>query len=110
MLAKTIPKIQVARPIVPERRNPSRNRVAPHRAGDLQPTQLLRSRRSRIKRRILNRNEQNDNNNENQNVNDSDIENVNDNVLQGNDNAVVEFEYIDVIQNLIHLKYQKVLN
>ena len=109
MHTKTIPKIQEARPIIPERRNPSRNRVAPHRAGDLQPTQLLRYRRSRIKRHILNRNEQNDNNIEDQNVNDTDIENVN-NVLQGNDNAVVEFEYIHVIQNLIHLKYQEVLN
>ena len=48
---------QDAKAIMPDRRNPQRSRVAPHRAGDLQPTQHLRYRRSRIKRRILNKNE-----------------------------------------------------
>ena len=106
---------QDAMPIMPDRRNPPRCRVAPHRAGDLQPTQHLRYRRSRIKRRILNRNELNYDSNENQNnfrdnnFDDTDFENVN-NVLQGNDNAVVEHEYINVIQNLIQLKYQEVSN
>ena len=88
-------------PIVHDRRNPTRNRVAPHRAGDSQPTQYVKNRRRRLIRNNLIRNEVIDNNNEIKNnfqinnVNNMDVENVND-VMQENDDNVVQQENIQL--------------
>ena len=99
--------IQNQVPIVLDRRNPTRNRVAPHRAGDSQPTPLRIRRNGRYVRRNqnnLNRNEQNNNDNLNQNnnaniiVNNMGNENIN-NIADANEEEDIEIENIVANEN-----------
>ena len=93
-------------PIILDRRNPTRNRVAPHRAGDSQPTPLRIQRNARYRRRIqnnVNRNEQLNNENLSQNINeniDNNMENDNvNNIADGNEVEGLEIDDLVVNEN-----------